>query len=608
MSTQRPNKLTTYQPGQPIPATPDFPVKWANPRQARQLWILDRMHFPDPAPPLVASISEAVVAGPFNRAAEQYALPIRLSTLWVNTYLYLSFTPVGAPPDFALKAINLLNRVTPGLVNGLMRQAVAKMTQKYMARLEPVIERLGDYWHNDWLPELKQHLADWENFELTNASMSELLAHLDETLRRIARVWEIHHALVLPSFLALGQFEELYRELLADADRFGAFRLLQGFDNKFLEADRALWRLSRQALTLPKVHGVLTQSTAAEAVGALSVFPEGQIFLAEWRAYLDEYGQRGHQTDGLSSASWLEDPAPALQRLQDYLTQPDRDLEAELKAQAAEREQWVAQVREQLKGYPPAAISRFEKSLKAAQEAAVLHEEHHYWIDQRCQYQARRVILEVGRRLAQAGVVNQPEDAFYLTLAELRETAQTLPQLDRRELIVAHRAEMAHFGAITPPPAIGTMPLMEPPDDPFGRSFSKVFGGLPGARAQKDLKPDNVLRGLAGSPGVARGQARVIRGLAEANKLQKGEILVAEAAMPAWTVLFTTISAVVTDVGGILSHCAVVAREYGIPAVVGTDLATKVIRDGQMVEVDGNTGVVHLLDGAKDLEPDQTKK
>jgi pyruvate,water dikinase len=388
----------------------------------------------------------------------------------------------------------------------------------------------------------------------------------------------------------------LYRELFTDADRFGAFRLLQGFDNKFLEADRALWRLSRQALTLPRVCEVLTSGTAVEVLAALSTFPEGQIFLCEWQAYLDEYGQRGHQTDGFSSISWLEDPTPALQSLQDYLAQPDRDLEAELKAQAAEREQLIDQARERLKSQPQPVVSRFEKLLKAAQAATMLHEEHNYWIDQRCQYQVRRVILEFGRRLAKAGVINQPQDVFYLTLAELRQTVQTLPQSDRHGLIAARQAEMGHFGSITPPAAIGRMPLMEPPDDPFGRSFSKVFGGSPGPTTPEGQKDGPILRGLAGSPGVVRGRARVIRALTEANRLKRGEVLVAEATMPAWTPLFATVSAVVTDVGGILSHCAVVAREYGIPAVVGTGAATATIREGQMLEVDGNAGTVRILD------------
>jgi pyruvate,water dikinase len=255
----------------------------------------------------------------------------------------------------------------------------------------------------------------------------------------------------------------------------------------------------------------------------------------------------------------------------------------------------IAQIRERLKSYTPAVISRFEESLKAAQAAAVLHEEHNYWIDQRCQYQVRRVLLEFGRRLARAEVVNQPEDVFYLTLDELRETAQALPQPRRHNLVATRRAETSHFCTITPPAAIGTVPLMGPPDDPFARSFSKVFGGLPGPTTQGSLEQGHILRGLAASPGIVRGRARVIRTLTEAGQLQKDEVLVAEAAMPAWTILFATVSAVVTDVGGIFSHCAVVAREYGIPAVVGTKLATTMIRNGQILEVDGSAGLVHIL-------------
>jgi len=103
-----------------------------------------------------------------------------------------------------------------------------------------------------------------------------------------------------------------------------------------------------------------------------------------------------------------------------------------------------------------------------------------------------------------------------------------------------------------------------------------------------------VLRGTAGSPGIVRGPARVLRSLADADKLRTGDVLVAETTAPPWTHLFATAAAVVTDTGGMLSHCAVVAREYGIPAVVGVGRATDLIHDGQIVEVDGHGGVVRL--------------
>jgi pyruvate,water dikinase len=104
-----------------------------------------------------------------------------------------------------------------------------------------------------------------------------------------------------------------------------------------------------------------------------------------------------------------------------------------------------------------------------------------------------------------------------------------------------------------------------------------------------------VLRGAAGSAGNARGIARVVRSLADAQRLQPGEILVTETTAPAWTPLFATAAAVVTDAGGVLSHCAVVAREYMIPAVVGVGMATAVIPDGATIEVDGSAGIVRII-------------
>ncbi|RIK41846.1 MAG: hypothetical protein DCC58_11910 [Chloroflexi bacterium] len=120
--------------------------------------------------------------------------------------------------------------------------------------------------------------------------------------------------------------------------------------------------------------------------------------------------------------------------------------------------------------------------------------------------------------------------------------------------------------------------------------MGKFFGAPPPPSDEP-----GVLRGAAGSAGSVRGVARVVRSLADAQRLQPGEILVTETTAPAWTPLFASAAAVVTDTGGVLSHCAVVAREYMIPAVVGTAMATAVIPDGATIEVDGAAGVVRIL-------------
>jgi rifampicin phosphotransferase len=220
----------------------------------------------------------------------------------------------------------------------------------------------------------------------------------------------------------------------------------------------------------------------------------------------------------------------------------------------------------------------------------VLSEDHGFWIDFCAPYQVRRLLLEIGRRFAEAGAIAQVDDVMMLTADEVRQTGRALPGIDRRQLVAERRAEMEQYRQIQPPPAIGTPPPGPPPDNPFMRMGAKFMGVQPPVSDEP-----NVLRGNPGSPGKVRGTAKVIRTLAEAAKLQSGDILVAETTAPPWTPLFATASGVVTDTGGVLSHGAVVAREYNIPAVVGTGAATAMIRDGQLLEVDGSTGVVRII-------------
>jgi pyruvate,water dikinase len=151
---------------------------------------------------------------------------------------------------------------------------------------------------------------------------------------------------------------------------------------------------------------------------------------------------------------------------------------------------------------------------------------------------------------------------------------------------------MEQFSQVTPPPMLGTAPAFEMTDG--GSMVRAMFKGemSPANTSNDEI---NKVKGLPGSAGVARGTARVIRSLAEAGKLQPGDVLVAVSTEPPWTPLFATASAVVTDSGGVLSHSAVVAREYRIPAVVGTGHATSTFHDGQLLEVDGNAGTVRVV-------------
>jgi rifampicin phosphotransferase len=258
-------------------------------------------------------------------------------------------------------------------------------------------------------------------------------------------------------------------------------------------------------------------------------------------------------------------------------------------AAAARREELITQARAQLHGYPQAVIEHFESMLRAAQMGVVLSEDHGFWIDFWATDAFRQVLREFGSRLAVQETIEKANDVFYLTLEEAR-AAVTPPFPDLQDVVTARKVEMARFQAVQPPNELGTRRAVGPTDhNPTQGSDRKLSGTTP-TNSTREL-----IRGNSGSPGKVQGRVKVVRSLSEASKVAPGDILVAIATAPPWTPIFATVAAVVTDMGGVLGHCAVVAREYGIPAVVGTGVATAFLQDDQWVEVDGDSGTVHVL-------------
>ncbi len=546
---------TTQAPSASQLSPEDFPVSWENPTDAKLFWLLEP-HCKFPMAPLAYSIVDAFLRG-VNPAHDKIGLPFHVRTARINTYVYIGIAPTAAPPEAVMKTIGAVNRVAPGLIKLLMGRMMEGMSKQQLEKLNPILERFDAYWQDELLPEIKQHLAYFESCDL---------------------------------------FE--------GATTLDALRLLQGFDNKILEGDRALWQLSRTALTMPTVHQILAERAVADVIPALEKSDEGKRFLAELRAYLDQYGKRLNSAFALTEPSWIENPTIVIENLRAYITRPDARPEAEQAALAAEREKAIVEARAKLKGYPQKVITQFETLLKAAQTATVVHEEHNFWIDQRMFYYLRQIILEIGWRLMEEGRLENVGDVFYLSIEDYKDKNASELQNKVRE----RKAEMEHFRLIPPPATLGVALAFDLGDDagPLLRAIMKVDGAaLKVDRAQTNANGNHsqTVKGQPGSSGIVRGTAKVIHSLGEAGKLQKGDVLIAVSTLPPWTPLFATAAAVVTDEGGVLSHCAVVAREYRIPAVVGTGHATSTFHDGQLLEVDGGAGSVRLVIEEIEHEP-----
>jgi len=234
-------------------------------------------------------------------------------------------------------------------------------------------------------------------------------------------------------------------------------------------------------------------------------------------------------------------------------------------------------------------------------------ENHNFFIEHWYMTVFWNKMRSLGELFVRHGFFDAVDDLFFLRRAEVGDALVDLQMAwcaggrphgpDHWPAIVRQRRETyAALARWSPPPALGPAPgqIVEPMTIMlWGITDEQVAGWL---AAQEGTGTVRTLRGFAGSPGVAEGRARVVLRPADLSTVEDGEILVAPITSPSWTPVFARIKGAVSDIGGIMCHAAIVSREYGLPAVVGTGTGTSTIRTGQMIRVDGDTGAVTLLD------------
>jgi pyruvate,water dikinase len=377
---------------------------------------------------------------------------------------------------------------------------------------------------------------------------------------------------------------------------------LSGRPTFYSRTDEELWRLAGLARSLG-VDAALTHGAPADMRSQVLALPHGASWVAEFDSFLAAYGQRTEETCRIDTPSWIEDPAPALYSIGTFLTKPAGfDFHAARAAAIAERDAQIDQARRSVNG---SDLTRFNEALASNQAAnfAWWNEEHNYLIDRRAAIPVRRATLELGARLTDAGRISRPDDLFYLFKPELFEVMESGERNASRwaelaAMIPDRRAYFEHWRERGPslPTMLGTIPDTVP--DPimievFGLSghFLETLRGGSGGSGPAGAE----IRGFPAAKGVAEGIARVITNVTDLHTVQPGEVLVCGGTTTEWTPAFGIILACVCDTGGSLTHAAIVSREYGIPCVVGTAVATTMIKTGDRVRVDGRAGTVQVL-------------
>ena len=413
------------------------------------------------------------------------------------------------------------------------------------------IDHLLELWHTEYLPEVEELIDQLHRWVRPGESLADMVSRFHEVDVIGERLGELHNITMTLSGVTMRQYQVFCRAEFGDDGEQISVDTVAGMPNKSVTLGIALWELAQR---IPK--------TVTDAELAVSDYLRG--FLAEW-------GQRNESFFEIAYPTWLDDPSFVLTALRNHADVPDNHSPRVMQERvAARRITRTDEARARLNG--EVKIQRFDELVQRAQHNTILMEDHQFHIDQRAHTCLRYPCLAIGNALATQGTIDSRDDVFYLHPEEFQLAASTVGTR-YQDLIAERRADRDRWTGVIPPSQIG--------------------GGSPSGTTES-AQP-NVIHGNAASAGTATGTARVILTLEDAHRLRPGDILVTYATAPPWTPLFAIAAAIVTDAGGALSHCAIVAREYGIPAVIGAAGATAAIADGSTVRVDGSSGVVRLI-------------
>jgi phosphohistidine swiveling domain-containing protein len=459
-------------------------------------------------------------------------------------------------------------------------------------------QRMGAYLPNFlqnfdsiWAERRDEVERGWQHFvALDTASMSlpELSMMLKEARAFHKRAFEIHFEVMYPLLVNYLGFYGMCAEMGLDVSQIGKF--LQGYDTKIMETDRELWKLTRAAKQAG-LADVFARTEPQDLVATLDgMGGSAAAWMTQFRDFLQVYGYRTEGSCDVALPSWIEDPTPALGTIKSFIAkEEEHDFEKALAGAVEERETAIDAARSQLTAEEQAAFDAGVASCQAA-NFPWWQDDHNYYIDLKVSLPLRWA----ARAIAERTGADQADDGLFLFWPELTAVADGEKSLDSyKSLIEARHQYFDHWHSrrASMPKVLGTVP--EAVTDPV---LIEIFGlnqhflnAIQAAGTDGDVK---TLTGVPASKGKARGKARVFNNADNLHTLETGEILVCESTSPNWTPAFAKIAACVCDGGGMLSHAAIVGREYGVPTVTAVGLATVVIEDGDEVEVDGDTGTV----------------
>jgi len=561
-------------------------------------WFRDGMHFPEPMFPFdfVTADSPYMCLGQAN--SRIFAVPpaLGIDHRVLYGWVYMSANAVTDPAEIGRRAELF------GVRAGFYFQHWDELYARWREKVQETIDGIEGLAVPE-LPEIEDEAVVTEGRGIGSAHT--LLVAYNRLLESVDRIWQYHFEFLNLGYAAYLVFYELCKQSFPDIPDQAIASMVSGIDVVLFRPDQELGRLAARALESGLADAVSAARGEDELRSALSGSDAGRDWLADWESvktpwffYSNGNGFYHHHR------SWIDDVSVPLGHLRSHLERlrGGEDIARPLAQVSAERDRITAEYRSLLGDEQ--AVAAFDQNLGLARTVFPYVESHNFYVEHWYHTIFWNKVREFGALLAGHHFLDAGEDIFYLQRHEVADALVDLrlawaagsegrgvrywpPVVARRKRI------MESMRAFTPPPALGSVP------DAITEPMTIMLWGITTERvrewAAQDGDAGSELRGFAGSAGVAEGTARVLLDVARLGELKPGEILVAPVTSPSWTPVFGKIAAAVSDIGGIMSHAAIVSREYRLPAVVGTGNATSRIKTGDRIRVDGNAGTVTIL-------------
>jgi len=509
----------------------------------------------------------------------------------------------------------------------LYMSPVAVPEEEIAARVPEFEHRAGHYFQNwdslleGWHVKVRATIDEMEQLRFTPLpdavpfddivsgkamdGSQELMENYDRLIALLYRNWQYHFEFLNLGYLAYVDFFNFCKEVFPGIPDQAIAKMVQGVDMELFRPDDELKKLAVKAVEL-NLQSAFADPDDVE--GTLQAVRDagGQEWLTAYEAAQDPWfnftvgnGFYGHDK------YWKEHQEIPLGYLKDYIRRLDegQDIMRPVEELTAEKERVVEEYRDLLEGE---AREQFDAKRGLAATAYPYVENHNFYIEHWTMGVFWRKVRELSRVFVDAGFWADPGDMLYLNRNEVRDAIFDLvtgwavgaqasgpyywpAEIERRRGIIDALSTRRPQPALNTPPAEITEP------------FTMMLYGITTEQVQQWLADDtgdedDVITGMAASPGAVEGVARVIESADQLREVQEGDILVATITAPSWGPIFGKITATVTDIGGMMSHAAIVCREYGLPAVTGTGSASTTIRTGQRIRVDGNAGRVEILE------------